>query len=118
MEFNANLRVLRRSLKKYQKETPIGDVSWKISNFESSENVEEDIDRFHLKKLVEKHLQKLPLNYRSPLTLCYLEDRSYEEISDILRIPIGTVGTRINRGKKLLAKIWTQTADRQRRRTK
>lgn len=35
----------------------------------------------------------------------YLEERSYDEISDILRVPTGTVGTNINRGKKMMKEV-------------
>ncbi len=45
-------------------------------------------------------LNRLPKNYRDVLVLRYLEDQSYEEISDIIKKPIGTVGTLVNRAKK------------------
>jgi RNA polymerase sigma-70 factor (ECF subfamily) len=45
-------------------------------------------------------LFELPEKYRSALVLHYLEDKSYEEISDILRIPTGTVATQIRRAKE------------------
>ena len=41
----------------------------------------------------------IPLIYSEPLSLYYLDNKSYEEISDILRIPMGTVAVRINRAK-------------------
>ena len=47
----------------------------------------------------------MPVIYKEPLSLFYLEEKSYEEISDILRIPMGTVGTRVNRGKILMKKL-------------
>jgi len=40
--------------------------------------------------------------YRVPLALFYLEDNSYKEIAEILAIPIGTVQSRIARGKAQL----------------
>lgn len=51
-------------------------------------------------KVIENVLPILKQEYREVLVLKFLEDKSYEEISDILKIPEGTVATRINRAKK------------------
>ena len=45
-------------------------------------------------------LEQLPLPYKEVLVLKFLENMSYEEISDVLKMPEGTVATRINRAKK------------------
>lgn len=73
--------------------------------FESDINVEDEFFKKELKHIVHKCLGQLPILYREPLTLFYLEEKSYEEISDILRLPVGTVGVRINRAKILMKKI-------------
>ncbi len=49
-------------------------------------------------------LTTLPQKYRDILALRFFEERSYEEISDILEMPIGTVSTMIHRAKRALRK--------------
>ncbi|MGI8966569.1 MAG: RNA polymerase sigma factor [Limisphaerales bacterium] len=55
-------------------------------------------------------LMQLEENYRAPLVLLYLEEHSYREIADTLEIPIGTVMSRISRGKALLRESLTSKA--------
>lgn len=54
---------------------------------------------------VRKAMEKLPFKIKEVLTLRYLEDKSYEEISDILHRPVSTVGTMLRRGKKRFKEI-------------
>lgn len=89
------------SIKKNQKEFFI------LEDFEfpSEEDIERDFEQKETAVHVEKCLNSIPLIYSEPLSLYYLSEKSYEEISDILRLPMGTVAIRISRAKKLMKHI-------------
>ncbi len=53
-------------------------------------------------------LFSLNKEYRLTIVLYYLEDYSIEEIAKIMRIPIGTVKSRLNRGRKSLRRIMSR----------
>jgi RNA polymerase sigma-70 factor (ECF subfamily) len=63
-------------------------------------------DDKEIKEIVDKGLDKLSPKYREIMVLYYLEELSYKEISDILRIPIGTVGIRLKRAKESLKDVY------------
>jgi RNA polymerase sigma-70 factor (ECF subfamily) len=89
------------SIKKFQKETAL----FEFSDIPSQEDIEHDFSRKEIVDLTRRCLDNMTISYREPLALYYLEDKSYEEISDILRIPMGTVATRINRAKGIMKTI-------------
>jgi RNA polymerase sigma-70 factor, ECF subfamily len=74
-------------------------------HFESNIDIEDDVIKKELTEHTYSCLNEMTLLYREPLSLYYLEEKSYEEISDILHIPIGTVATRINRAKGIMKKL-------------
>ncbi len=74
-------------------------------DLDSGIDLEDDVIKKELKSHARNCLKQMPVMYSEPLTLYFLDDRSYEEISDILRIPKGTVATRISRAKSLMKKI-------------
>jgi RNA polymerase sigma-70 factor (ECF subfamily) len=56
---------------------------------------------------IKKAVEALPENFRIPVLLADLEGLSYQEIADILEIPIGTVMSRLHRGRKAMQKaLW------------
>lgn len=69
------------------------------------------IDRIFLKKDVEKAISDLKAKYREPLLLFFFESKSYEEISEILKIPKSTVGTLILRGKRIIKQSLKQVKE-------
>ncbi|MGH7997550.1 MAG: RNA polymerase sigma factor [Opitutaceae bacterium] len=75
--------------------------SWDALNPGEAEVTAEDADRASQcdAATVVAALQEVDEAFRAPLTLFYLEDLSYQEIAKALDIPIGTVMSRISRGK-------------------
>ena len=67
--------------------------------------LERDIDLKEMNQVIDKCLDKLTPKYREPIILYYFENLSYQEIADILEIPISTVGIRIKRAKEKMRKI-------------
>lgn len=64
-----------------------------------------DIESLELTEQIREALAELDIKYREVLVLRFFEELSYEEMSDILRKPVGTVGTLLNRAKKKFATI-------------
>ncbi len=54
---------------------------------------------------IQNVLNQMSSDYKSILVLRYFEYLNYEEISDVLKMPMGTVATRVNRAKKQFVKI-------------
>jgi RNA polymerase sigma-70 factor, ECF subfamily len=64
-----------------------------------------------IQRKVSAALERLPVKYRAPIVLCDIEEWSYEEIARALECRVGTVKSRIFRGRELLrrqlAPWWT-----------
>jgi RNA polymerase sigma-70 factor (ECF subfamily) len=89
------------AIKKNRKEVPFEEDF----DIQSDENITDNFEKKEIASKVEKCISKMPLIYSEPLVLYGVEEKSYEEISDILRIPMGTVATRISRAKILMKNI-------------
>jgi RNA polymerase sigma factor (sigma-70 family) len=72
---------------------------------EDSLNPEETIVNIQERKIIKQVVQKLPPDYRRIVVLRYFEDYSYNEISEKLELPIGTVKARLFRSRELLQSI-------------
>jgi RNA polymerase sigma-70 factor, ECF subfamily len=57
------------------------------------------------REIIRDLISMLPEAYRGVLELRVLNDKSYEDIAEDLKIPINTVSSRIHKGKKLLSEI-------------
>ena len=63
---------------------------------------EEELQDDQFQRTVEAHLMKLSGVERTVLVLYHQEERSYDQIAETLRLPIGTVRTHLHRGRKKL----------------
>jgi RNA polymerase sigma-70 factor, ECF subfamily len=61
-----------------------------------------------LQDVVNRYLEEIPEKYSTILTLFYINDLSHEEISETLRLPLGTVKNRIFRAKDRLKEIMSK----------
>jgi RNA polymerase sigma factor (sigma-70 family) len=61
-----------------------------------------DPDRFELASLLDEELARLPESFRSALVLCDLEGLTHEEAARDLRCPVGTIKSRLSRGRERL----------------
>jgi len=84
------------------------DVALDAGLFESLASPQEGpfhrLAREERKSLVHRGLRSLPPELRQPLILCDLEGLAYDEVATIMNLPLGTVKSRINRGRIELAK--------------
>lgn len=66
--------------------------------------------REELSEGLEAALAQLPTIYRSAILLADVEELSYQEIAEVMDCPIGTVMSRINRGRRMVARLLRTTA--------
>lgn len=84
------------------------DLDRIASHLAYEDPAENEKDREEMHVLVRKHVHALPPPYREIVTLYYFEDLSYQEIVEVLHVPIGTVGIRLARARALLKKMFGQ----------
>ena len=65
---------------------------------------EKDLERKEQHFSIEEAIESLPPKYREVIIYRHKDDKSYEEIADLLNMPIGTVKARIFRARELLKK--------------
>ncbi len=70
----------------------------------NAEVIQKKLDLEEQKKLLDKALLSIPLKYREVILFRFYEDKSYEEISEIMHVPVNTIGTYLSRGKQEIKK--------------
>ena len=83
-----------------------------VEDFSGNDRPETDNpEKVVLEKLdietIQQAIDALPIEFRDTVAMATLEEMSYQEIADALSIPVGTVRSRLSRGRKLLQKaLW------------
>lgn len=57
------------------------------------------------REALQSALEELPITYREVILLCDVEEMKYKDIAEVLSVPIGTVMSRLARGRKLLRQM-------------
>lgn len=83
------------------KKVPVNENN--IPNYETE--LKDDFENTEGFVMYDKILEILPIKYKEVLVLKFLEQMNYDEISDVLKIPEGTVAARINRAKKMFKNL-------------
>lgn len=71
----------------------------------SAENPERELIRQESKKIIWESLNHLSSEMRMAIILREIQGKSYEEIAEIMELPLGTIKSRVNRGRIQLAKV-------------
>lgn len=83
----------------------IDSEEWLTNAVLSPEDVEEEALQNVLSEDVEWALSRLPEEFRMAVVLSDIEEMTYQEIADAMGVPIGTVRSRIARGREILRKL-------------
>jgi RNA polymerase sigma factor (sigma-70 family) len=68
----------------------------------------ETMDLLEIGPVLDQELNRLPRKYRAVLVLCYLKARTHDQAAEELHCPVGTVRSRLARGRDLLKRRLTQ----------
>lgn len=96
---NEMVNALKKSKKKF---LPLLDLDVIFPYNPQKKNNNISIDELDAKMLTDDCLKGLGPKYREAIVLFYIEGLSYKEISDIMQIPVSTVGVRIKRAKEII----------------
>lgn len=100
-----NLRKKRIYALSLDQELDTGDGKVDFEVADNSYNPEKDLVRKQQRVTISEAIASLPPKYQEVIVYRHKDDKSYEEIADLLIIPVGTVKARIFRARELLKKM-------------
>lgn len=87
----------RRSVVSFDDLTPEGEPAFDVAD--RGERPEEHVERMELRQWLDRGIAALPMEQRIAVVLFDVEGYSYNEIVEMTEVPLGTVKSRINRGR-------------------
>lgn len=92
-----------------QKRRPTAPLPDEIDRWDAATSDSADVEysRISLGDDIQKALLELPIEFREAVVLCDVVGLSYEEIANATAVPIGTVRSRIHRGRKMMKELLT-----------
>jgi RNA polymerase sigma-70 factor (ECF subfamily) len=96
----------KKRLKTYSMNKPVQSKDGELGREfpDSSMSPDRNILNDEKTRLIDSAIAELPENYKIAIVLRHSEEKSYEEIAEILEIPLGTVKARIFRAREMLKK--------------
>lgn len=95
-----DLRKKDRSRKSVSLDAPVGDDTDMTLQIESEDDGPDVVtERNARERLVQRALRRMPEYQQTMLTMFHVDNLSYEEIAEVLDLPIGTVKSRLNRAR-------------------
>jgi RNA polymerase sigma-70 factor, ECF subfamily len=101
---NAFLDDVRKQKRRPTSALPDDVDRWDLA---TSASADVEYDRVSLGDHIQKALLDLPFEFREAVVLCDIVGLSYGEIASAVAVPVGTVRSRIHRGRKLLRELLT-----------
>ena len=98
--------LLRRRMEKDRPAEPEAAME----EFAGDEDLLEDLTRRETIEQVRRAILSLPATYREAVVLCDLQNLSYHEAAEALECPVGTVRSRLNRARTILARKLSDVA--------
>jgi RNA polymerase sigma-70 factor, ECF subfamily len=100
----AKTELRRRKVRNFFSISSKGEDEKDYDLVDTSLDIERDVDGALKSEIILKEINALPYHFKEAVLLRDIQDLSYEEISQILNVPLGTVKSRVNRGRSRLQK--------------
>lgn len=100
----AKTELRKRKVRKWISLSGYSDDDRPIEVVDKSASPIDDVQRLDIREKFNVEINKLPQVFREVIELRDVQELSYDEISSILKVPLGTVKSRVNRGRQRLKK--------------